>query len=123
MTLNNPFDFTGKTVVLAGATGGLDADVDRLRGGGAHLAGCARSGPALDKLAAESAPRDGADGTDKVDLCDEKQVEASWTSARKRFGRIDVLVTFVGDIIRSVGRLSARRVAADHGRQSQGVLG
>src|SRR5712692_6194590 len=93
MALDNPFDFSGKTVLLAGATGGLGYPVSlAFAKAGANIAGCARSGDALDKLAADLAGSKGGILTEKVDLCDDKQVASFVDSTRKRFGRIDVLV-------------------------------
>ena len=101
MTLKNPFDFTGKTVVLAGATGGLGRPISiAFAEGGANLACCARSEPALGKLAEDLRGAKGQIWTAKVDLCVEKEVQAFVDQVRERFGRIDVLVTLVGGIIR-----------------------
>src|SRR5882672_11304881 len=101
MALDNPFDFSGKTVLLAGATGGLGYPVAQaFAKAGANVAGCARSGEALDKLASELAGSAGGVLMQKVDLCDEQQVLGFVETTRRRFGRIDVLVTLVGNIIR-----------------------
>jgi 2-dehydro-3-deoxy-D-gluconate 5-dehydrogenase len=101
MALDNPFDFSGKTVLLAGATGGLGRPVAlAFAKAGANVAGCARRGDALDKLAAELAGATGGVLMQKVDLCDETQVTGFVDQTRQRFGRIDVLVTLVGNIIR-----------------------
>lgn len=101
MALDNPFDFSGKTVLLAGATGGLGHPVAQAFGkAGANVAGCARNGKALDKLASELAGSAGGILMQKVDLCDEQQVSGFVEATQKRFGRIDVLVTLVGNIIR-----------------------
>jgi len=54
MSLRNPFDFTGKTVVLAGATGGLGRPISMaFAAAGANVAACARSEQALTDLAAD----------------------------------------------------------------------
>jgi len=75
MSLPNPFDFTGKTVVLAGATGGLGRPISlAFAEAGANLALCARGEPALAELAAELGGARGGVMTAKVDLCDEQQV-------------------------------------------------
>src|SRR5258708_36586196 len=101
MPLDNPFDFTGKTVLLAGATGRPRFPVTlAFAKAGANVAGCARNSDALDKLAAELKGSSGGILMDKVDLCDERQVAGFVDNTRKRFGRIDVLVTLVGNIIR-----------------------
>jgi NAD(P)-dependent dehydrogenase (short-subunit alcohol dehydrogenase family) len=101
MALDNPFDFSGKTVLLAGATGGLGYPVTlAFARAGANIAGCARNGAALAKLAEELKGSTGGVLMDQVDLCDEKQVADFVANTRNRFGRIDVLVTLVGNIIR-----------------------
>lgn len=101
MALDNPFDFTGKTALLAGATGGLGHLVTRaFAKAGANIGGCVRNGAALDKLAAELKGSTGGVLMEEVDLCDEKQVAGFVGSTRKRFGRVGVLVTLVGNIIR-----------------------
>src|SRR5262245_51342266 len=71
MPLRNPFDFTGKTVVLAGATGGFGRPISvAFAAGGANIAACARSEQALADLAAEvrGAGSSGEVMTAKVDL-------------------------------------------------------
>jgi NAD(P)-dependent dehydrogenase (short-subunit alcohol dehydrogenase family) len=101
MALDNPFDFTGKSVVLAGATGGLGLPVSRaFAAAGANLACCARSADALAALAGELRGAPGKLLTAPVDLCVEDQVVAFVDKVRASFGRIDVLVTMVGGIIR-----------------------
>jgi gluconate 5-dehydrogenase len=101
MALENPFDFTGKTVVLAGATGGLGQPISlAFAKAGANIAACARNEAALGELAGEMRGADGGILTAKVDLCSEKEVQDFVASVRARFGRIDVLVTLVGGIIR-----------------------
>src|SRR6266849_5310576 len=101
MPSKNPFDFTGKTVVLAGATGGLGHPISiAFAQGGANLACCARNASALAKLAEELREAPGDIFTASVDLCVEAEVHDFVETVRARFGRIDVLVTLVGGIIR-----------------------
>lgn len=101
MSLPNPFDFTGKTVVLAGATGGLGHPIAlAFAAAGANLACCARSEGALAALAKELSGSKGQILTAKVDLCAEDEVSRFVDSVRRRFKTIDVLVTLVGGIIR-----------------------
>ena len=101
MSLPNPFDFTGKTVILAGATGGLGQPIAAaFAEAGANLALCARGEPALAKLAAELRGAKGGLMSAKVDLCDETDVARFTEAVKARFGTIDVLVTLVGGIIR-----------------------
>lgn len=101
MPLANPFDFTGKTVVLAGATGGLGRPIAHaFAEGGANVAACARSQAALDSLAAEVKGATGGFFTAAVDLCEEAEVRTFVDAVCAKFGTIDVLVTLVGGIIR-----------------------
>ncbi len=101
MTFPNPFDFTGKTVILAGATGGLGRPISAaFAEAGANLALCARGEPALAALAAELKGASGGLMTRKVDLCDETEVARFTDAVKEKFGAIDVLVTLVGGIIR-----------------------
>jgi NAD(P)-dependent dehydrogenase (short-subunit alcohol dehydrogenase family) len=101
MPLANPFDFTGKTVVLAGATGGLGHPISlAFAEAGANLALCARGKPALTKLADELKGSKGEVMAQAVDLCDEKAVARFTDAVCSKFGAIDVLVTLVGGIIR-----------------------
>lgn len=101
MALANPFDFTGKTVVLAGATGGLGQPISvAFAKAGANLALCARGKPALAKLTEELKSASDRVMAETVDLCDEKAVAAFTEAVRARFRTIDVLVTLVGGIIR-----------------------
>jgi NAD(P)-dependent dehydrogenase (short-subunit alcohol dehydrogenase family) len=101
MPLSNPFDFTGKTVVLAGATGGLGKPITlAFARSGARLALCARREGPL-KLLADEARDAGADVlASVVDLCQPAETEAWVASVRQRFQAIDVLVNLVGGIIR-----------------------
>src|SRR5262249_32553000 len=103
MPLRNPFDFTGKTVVLAGATGGLGRPISvAFAAGGANIAACARSEQALADLAAEmrGAGSNGEVMTAKVDLTVEHEVHGFVDAVRAKFATIDILVTLVGGIIR-----------------------
>src|SRR5262249_12603888 len=103
MPLRNPFDFTGKTVVLAGATGGLGRPISvAFAAGGANIAACARSEQALADLAAEmrGAGINGEVMTAKVDLTVEHEVHGFVDAVRAKFGTIDILATLVGGIIR-----------------------
>lgn len=101
MTFPNPFDFTGKTVILAGATGGLGHPISiAFAKAGANLALCSRGESALAALAAELKGSRGGLMTQKVDLCDEAEVARFTDAVKAKFGAIDVLVTLVGGIIR-----------------------
>lgn len=101
MTIDNPFDFTGKTVVLAGATGGLGRPITHaFARSGAAIAACARTESALAELARELGDTKAGMLTAAVDLCEESEVARFVDRVRERFGRIDVLVTLVGGIVR-----------------------
>ena len=101
MALPNPFDFTGKTVVLTGATGGLGRPITlAFARSGARLALCARREGPL-KVLADEARAVGADvEATVVDLTQPQETEAWVEATRARFGAIDVLVNLVGGIIR-----------------------
>jgi len=100
MSIDNPFDFTGKTVILAGATGGLGRPITlAFAEAGANIAACARNERALKELAGQAKGK-GKFFSAAVDLCDEAAVGGFVDTVRERFGRIDVLVTLVGGIIR-----------------------
>jgi 2-deoxy-D-gluconate 3-dehydrogenase len=100
MALRNPFDFTGKTVVLAGATGGLGRPIAAaFSEAGANLAMCARGAPALAELAGALKGKGGV-LADALDLCDQSEVARFVDKVRARFGSIDVLVSLVGGIVR-----------------------
>ncbi len=101
MSLENPFDFSGRTVLLAGATGGLGHPITlAFAEAGANIAGCARNGEALEKLSAELDGSKGGILLETADLCEEAEAEAFVDTTVGKFGRIDVLVTLVGGIIR-----------------------
>jgi NAD(P)-dependent dehydrogenase (short-subunit alcohol dehydrogenase family) len=101
MALPNYFDFTGKTVILAGATGGLGRPITHaFAEAGANIAACARKEAALAELAAELSDTKGEIMAAPVDLCVESEVHDFVDTVKARFGRIDVLVTLVGAIIR-----------------------
>ncbi|HKF13352.1 MAG TPA: SDR family NAD(P)-dependent oxidoreductase [Xanthobacteraceae bacterium] len=89
MPLRNPFDFTGKTVVLAGATGGFGRPISvAFAAGGANMAACARSEQALADLAAEvrGAGGSGEVMTAKVDLTVEHEVHDCVDAVGAKFG-------------------------------------
>lgn len=101
IALPNPFDFTGKTVVLAGGAGGLGRPISiafAKSGAGVVL------GDLSDVNLAETTEDAGRNGgkilTAKVDLCNPQEVEAFVNLVLKQFGNIDVLVNLMGGIIR-----------------------
>jgi NAD(P)-dependent dehydrogenase (short-subunit alcohol dehydrogenase family) len=101
MTLANPFDFTGKTVVLAGATGGLGKPITlAFARSGARLALCALDEGPLKALADEARAAGAEVLATTVDLTQAPPTQAWVEAVRARFGTIDVLVTLVGGIVR-----------------------
>jgi NAD(P)-dependent dehydrogenase (short-subunit alcohol dehydrogenase family) len=101
MALKNPFDFSGKTVILTGGAGGLGSPI---------CMGFARAGAqivifdidekALEGVAAKIKDSGGLVWTARVDLCSQKEVEDSVSLACQKFDKIDVLVNLVGGVIR-----------------------
>jgi 2-deoxy-D-gluconate 3-dehydrogenase len=101
MALPNPFDFTDKTVVLTGATGGLGRPITlAFARAGARVAICGRTEASLAKLAGEIEDVAGGVLSARVDLTVEPEVRAFVDSVVARFGAVDVLVNLVGGIIR-----------------------
>ncbi len=100
MALPNPFDFTGKTVVLTGAPGGPGRPITlAFARSGARLALCARREGPL-KVLADEARAAGVDvEATVVNLTQPQETEAWVEATRARFGAIDVLVNLVGGII------------------------
>ena len=101
MALNNPFDFSGKCVVLTGATGGLGWPIVlAFAQRGADVAVCDINKEALESLRDEVQRSGGRILTAKVDLCVQKEVEDFVRLVREEYKKIDVLVNLVGGIIR-----------------------
>lgn len=101
MALNNPFDFSGKTVVLTGAAGGLGRPITlAFAQTGAQVALCDIHEEALSKVAAEVKAQGGTILTARVDLCAPAEVENFVRTVREKYRRIDILVNLVGGIIR-----------------------
>lgn len=91
------FDFTGKTVVVTGAAGGLGSELCRAFAElGASLVLVDIDNQGLDSLAASLGGR--ANGTLKVvtDVSRQEDVDAMVQAAMSRTGRIDVLVHCAG---------------------------
>jgi NAD(P)-dependent dehydrogenase (short-subunit alcohol dehydrogenase family) len=99
--LNNPFDFSGKSVVLTGAVGGLGLPiVQAFAEAGADIALCDINEKALSS-AVEEVKRSGSRVVAaKVDLCVHKEVEGFVQLTCETFQKIDILVNLVGGIIR-----------------------
>jgi 2-deoxy-D-gluconate 3-dehydrogenase len=101
MGLNNPFDFTDRRVVLAGAVGGLGVPIVRaFAEAGADVALCDINEEALARLGDEIQRFGGRVVTAKVNLCAQREVEDFVRLVRDKFHQIDVLVNLVGGIIR-----------------------
>jgi 2-dehydro-3-deoxy-D-gluconate 5-dehydrogenase len=102
MTPHNPFDFTGKTVLLTGAAGGLGHPVCiAFARAGALVAIFDINEKALATIASEIKSHSGSLAfTAKVDLCSQKEVEDSVRLVCDKFQKIDVLVNLVGGIVR-----------------------
>ena len=101
MPLNNPFDFTGKSVILAGAAGGLGRPITiAFAQAGADLALCGRTEEKLAKLAEEIKGAKGRIFYSRADLCSPQETESFVQKVCERYQKIDVLVNLVGGIIR-----------------------
>jgi NAD(P)-dependent dehydrogenase (short-subunit alcohol dehydrogenase family) len=101
MAIQNPFDFSGKSVVLTGATGGLGRPITlAFAQAGANIALCDINEESLSKLAAEMKGLKGKVLTTRVDLCVPQEVENFVRTVRKKYQKIDILVNLVGGIIR-----------------------
>ncbi len=101
MPLTNPFDFSGKRVVLTGAAGGLGRPITMaFAQAGADLALCGRTEEKLVKLAQEIKGSKGQVFYSRADLCDPKETEDFVKKVCERYQKIDILVNLVGGIIR-----------------------
>lgn len=101
MALKNPFDFSGKTVVLTGATGGLGRPVTvAFAQAGADIAMCDLNEEQLKELAREISGGDGRVLSTKTDLCKPGEVQAFADQVMDQYKKVDVLVNLVGGIIR-----------------------
>ena len=123
--MSNPFDFTGKSVVLTGAAGGLGRPITKaFAQAGADLALCGRTEEKLVNLAQEIKGSKGQVFYSRVDLCDPKETENFVKKVCERYQKIDILVNLVGGIIRKPSLdYPLRRMAMGDGCESQGVLG
>ena len=103
MALANPFDSAGKTVILAGATGGLGRPIAAaFSEAGANLAMCARGERALLAPADELKEAKGGLLAKAIDRCNQEDVAGFTDTVRAWFNSIDidVLVTLVVGLVR-----------------------
>lgn len=101
MGMKNPFDFSGKRVVLTGAVGGLGRPIIRaFAQAGADLAIGDLNEKALGEVADENRRHGRRVVTAKVDLCCAQEVENFVHLVGEHFSTIDVLVNLTGGIIR-----------------------
>lgn len=101
MALKNPFDFSGKTVVLTGATGGLGRPITlAFAQAGADIAMCDLHEERLKKLSQEISGGEGRVLASKTDLCNAAEVQAFADQVIDQYGQVDVLANLVGGIIR-----------------------
>jgi 2-dehydro-3-deoxy-D-gluconate 5-dehydrogenase len=100
MGIQNPFDFTGKSVLLTGAAGGLGGPItSAFAKAGAKVAALDFNEERLASVVKEISI-DGTVLAMKVDLCDLRQVTDAVEQIHERFQKVDVLVNLVGGIIR-----------------------
>ena len=91
MALHNPFDFTGKTVLLTGAAGGLGRPVCiAFARAGAQVVIFDINEEALTKVAKEiKSDSNGLVFTAKVDLCSQREIEDAVNRVCEKFQKID----------------------------------
>ncbi|RUM96021.1 SDR family oxidoreductase [Pseudaminobacter arsenicus] len=91
------FDFTGRTLVLTGANGGIGRAVaDVFSGAGANLVLADLDGPALDGFAATLEKGAARIATKAMDVSQPEDAEALIRLACERFGAIDYLIPSAG---------------------------
>ncbi|RQW37598.1 SDR family oxidoreductase [Novosphingobium sp. LASN5T] len=101
--LNNDIDLTGQTAIVTGASRGIgEATAWRLANAGANVVLFARSGAAIESIAAAIGPRALAIACDVADW-----ESVSWAMARaiEHFGQIDILINNAG-VIDPIARIA-----------------
>ncbi len=96
--MENPFDFTGKTILVTGGGSGIGAAISR-RFAGAGAAVCVHyrsSAAEAEKLAAAYASGPGKVTAVRADLREPDEVEGLFRRIDKEFGGLDVLVNNAG---------------------------
>lgn len=90
-------DFTGRTVLVTGASSGLGAAcVRRLAGAGAHVYAAARDQDRLADVAASCAELPGEVAFGPLDVASPASCRGAVAATVERFGRLDVLVNNAG---------------------------
>lgn len=92
--MNNPFDFTGKTVFVVGGTSGINLGIaDAFAEHGARVAVASRSKDKVDAAVGQLARHGGEAGGFCADVRDPEAVSAAFAGVVEAFGKIDVLVS------------------------------
>ncbi|HVZ92104.1 MAG TPA: SDR family NAD(P)-dependent oxidoreductase [Rhizomicrobium sp.] len=93
----NPFDLSGRVVLVTGASSGLGRHFARIAAGaGAKVAACARRADRLDALAADIAAAGGTAAAIAMDVMDETSVVAGFDAAQNALGPIDSVIANAG---------------------------
>ncbi len=101
MPLDNPFDFTGKSVVLTGAGPGLGRPIVlAFANAGADVAFCGTNEKVINGLSKDVEKIGARMLSGRVDLREPEEVESFVRSVIEKFGKIDILVNLVGGILR-----------------------
>ena len=94
MMSNNPFDFKGRTVFVAGGSSGINLGIaDAFARHGASVAILSRSQPRIDTALAQLRAHGGEAEGYSADVRDPAAVADALAQAHARFGPIDVLVS------------------------------
>jgi NAD(P)-dependent dehydrogenase (short-subunit alcohol dehydrogenase family) len=92
--MTRPFDFTGKSVFVAGGSSGINLGIaDAFAAAGASLAIASRSQPRIDGAVAQLARHGGKVLGRSADVRDFAAIDAALAAAHEAFGEIDVLVS------------------------------
>jgi 2-deoxy-D-gluconate 3-dehydrogenase len=101
MALDNPFDFSGKSVVLAGAGPGLGRPIVKaFAKAGADVAFCGTNEKVISGLSEDVKKTGGRMISARVDLREPEEFESFVQSVHDKYKKIDVLVNLVGGILR-----------------------
>src|SRR5262245_24926069 len=99
--MSNPFDLTGKTALVTGASRGLGQQFARaLAGAGADLAITSRTLASLEPFAKEMQALGRRVACVELDVRNQSSIEKAVTSAVKELGQLDILVNNAGCNIR-----------------------